>query len=88
MKYLDRINNKKGQAKKAQEFVGQKSRLQAEADLLEVSQQIVDEKNQLEKLRLAEKDYSLSRIGEQRLKIKDLVAVQKEMKAEFTADFS
>jgi len=87
MKYLERIKNKENQELKGLEFVGQKSKLQADADLMAVKQQILEEEKSLENLRLEEKDYSLTNIGVSRVKIKDLKLVLKEMEAEYKAEF-
>ena len=87
MKYTDRINNKEDQDQKAIERLGKKSKLQADADLLEVESQIEDAESNLDKLRLAESNYSLTKVGEELLKISDLKAVHKLMKAEHKAEF-
>lgn len=87
MKYLERINNKNAQDKKASEFLGEKSKLQAEADLLAVKQQISEKEQELEKARLAEENYSLTKVGELILEVKDLKEIEKAMKAEYKLEF-
>ena len=87
MKYTERIQNQGEQQEKALELLGQRSKLQAQADLLEVKSQISDKEADVERLRLAEGKYSLTKVGEALLELKDLKAVYAIMEEEFTSEF-
>lgn len=87
MKYLERLQNKENQESKVQEQTAKRSKLQAQADLLEVESQIAEEEAKLDILRLAEADYSLTRVAEQLLRIKDFKLIHKEMEKEFKSEF-
>ena len=88
MKYLKRIKENKANPEKGLEYLGQKSKLKAEADLLEVKQQISEEEQELENLRLAEESYSLTKVAEKIVSVSDLKSVLKAMEREFKDQFT
>lgn len=87
MKYAERIQNKGDQEVKALEQLGKRSQLQAQADLLEVESQISDKEAEVETLRLAEADYSLTRVAEAQLAANDLKSIYALMEAEIESEF-
>lgn len=87
VKYLERMTNQEDMDKKVQEQTCKRSKLQGQADLLEVESQISEKEASLETLRSKQGDYSLTSVGECMLQLTDLHKVYSEMKYEFAAEF-